>query len=133
LAVNLEIHQRFKSTDRLQTEHGQLEDNSDGIGKELQVDFLPVDALEGEEGIEATVESDAKPRSNRIRTANSDGDLARQIVINKPASIPPTESTPTEPAPTEPAPTEPTPTEAEPTAKDTEPTAAETEPTSTQP
>ncbi len=43
LAVNQEIHSRFKAIDRLQTEHAQLEDNGDGRGSEVQQPYLPVE------------------------------------------------------------------------------------------
>lgn len=49
LSVNLEIHGRFESTERLQTEHAQLEDNQDGRGSEVQLPYIPVPDEEKEE------------------------------------------------------------------------------------
>lgn len=49
LATNLEITGRFRSIDRLQTEHAQLEDNGDGRGSEVQGPYLPVEVGEDEE------------------------------------------------------------------------------------
>lgn len=54
LAVNLEIHGRFKAIDRLQTEHAQLDDNGDGRGSELQQPYLPVEDEEPSEDTEET-------------------------------------------------------------------------------
>jgi len=76
LAVNLEINARFKSLERLQTEHAQLDDNGDGMGKELQEPYLPVAAVEGET-------LPPEPVKTRLITVNSDGDYARSILITK--------------------------------------------------
>lgn len=81
LAVNLEIHQRFRTAERLQTEHAQLDDNGDGIGKELQADFLPSD-----ESPENTTASTPKPRVRATQTVNSDGDFSSTILISVPPS-----------------------------------------------
>jgi hypothetical protein len=42
LAVNLEIEATFRTMERLQTEHAQLDDNGDGKGSEIQSAYLPV-------------------------------------------------------------------------------------------
>lgn len=94
LTVNLEVHQRFKSAEQLQTEHAQLEDNADGIGKELQIDFLPVDTTDGQ-----AIEPSTKPR-NKIRTTNSDGDLARLFAVGPPTPKNPANPTPATSSPT---------------------------------
>lgn len=57
LAVNLEIHARFESIERLQTEHAQLDDNADGRGTEVQFPYLPVE-VEEEEGEDAEDEDE---------------------------------------------------------------------------
>ncbi len=44
LAVSLETDNRFKSLDRLPTEHAQLDDNGDGRGSEVQQPYLPVES-----------------------------------------------------------------------------------------
>ena len=93
LAANLEIHGRFASMERLQTEHAQLEDNGDGRGSEVQLAYLPVD--KDEETPEANAEADstdeAKPTDQAapgveppkpISNENLDGYRSRQILIN---------------------------------------------------
>lgn len=79
LAVNLEIHGRFKSLQRLQTEHAQLDDNGDGRGSELQAPFTAVEA-EGEDI------SPRQPPKPPTRTTNRDGDYSRSIVIRQPST-----------------------------------------------
>ncbi|QEF96553.1 hypothetical protein Mal15_05810 [Stieleria maiorica] len=83
LATNLEITARFRSIDRLQTEHAQLDDNGDGRGSEVQTPYLPVEEEEeddededGEE--EETDEDQAEP---------SEQDAAQQAAIAKPPLI----------------------------------------------
>ncbi len=81
LAVNLEIQQRFKSVERLQTEHAQLDDNGDGRGSEVQSRYLPL------EKDEASEEVDAEPTPQPIAfiiTESSDGFRSRQIPIKLP-------------------------------------------------
>lgn len=61
LGVNLEIDATFKTLERLQTEHAQLEDNGDGRGKEVQQPYLPVVAEEPEEVEVPEDEADEEP------------------------------------------------------------------------
>ncbi len=42
LAVNIEVNNRFRTMERLVTEHAQLDDNGDGRGSELQEAYLSV-------------------------------------------------------------------------------------------
>lgn len=77
VATSLEVHAKFKSLERLQTEHAQIDDNGDGVGHELHQPYLPVDSAEGE--------SPAKPVPvKRTTTVNSDGDLASTIKLVQP-------------------------------------------------
>lgn len=82
LVVNMEISRRFRSAERLQTEHAQLDDNGDGIGKELQAEFLPA-----QNSTEDSTEAPPKPRAKAVRTTNSDGDFSSSILLQAPASI----------------------------------------------
>lgn len=79
LAVNIEIHNRFSGAEQLQTEHAKLDDNGDGIGKELQVPYLPSEDSEDKPAV----------RPDRIATKNSDGDLARRIILAAKTASPP--------------------------------------------
>lgn len=78
LSVSLEVHHRYKALARLQTEHAQLDDNGDGTGKELQEAYLP------QEEDEALTFKSQPPRRIQL-TSNGDGDLARRMLIGKPA------------------------------------------------
>lgn len=73
LAVNLEIHERFQATERLQTEHAQLEDNGDGRGSEVQQPYLPVENEEPSEdeqrSEDASAEKDAADEAESARDA----------------------------------------------------------------
>ena len=99
LATNLEIHGRFVSMERLQTEHSQLDDNADGRGSEVQEPYLPEPEEEpeeeedddevSEEKDESTAESEETPPETKplpvlITNANVDGFLSRHIYINPP-------------------------------------------------
>jgi hypothetical protein len=65
---------------RLQTEHAQIDDNGDGVGRELQQPYIPVEAVDGE--------VPSKPVAIRkVATANSDGDFARTLKLVKPAPV----------------------------------------------
>ncbi len=99
LAVNLEITARFRSLERLQTEHAQLEDNGDGRGSELQQPYLPAkqsESDEEEEGEDTEQDDDVaaetadpsavqEPQPPKIITeSNLDGYRSRGILINAP-------------------------------------------------
>lgn len=71
VAVTRNVAQRYVADDLLATEHAQLEDNGDGRGTELQVDYLTE-----EQGGRATEDS----RPPRIRP-NSDGAQALQTLL----------------------------------------------------
>ena len=73
LATNLEIHGRFRSLERLQSEHALLDDNGDGIGRELQSAYLPLD--------EPSDKAITKRKRSVAKTSNSDGDLAKQVLL----------------------------------------------------
>ncbi len=104
--VNLEIHGRFKSLERLQTEHAQLEDNGDGRGSEVQSPYIPADPVETEE-VAADDQPDdedvtqdvvpvdgeqvlpTEPKSltapKPITNESMDGYHARQVLLDEPA------------------------------------------------
>ncbi|MBC8354342.1 MAG: hypothetical protein H8E66_20295 [Planctomycetes bacterium] len=69
--ITQNVARRYGAENLLSTEHGQLDDNGDGRGTELQLDYLTE-----EEGGRATEDSKAP----KIRP-NSDGYLAKQIVL----------------------------------------------------
>ncbi len=75
LAVSLEVHDRFKSQERLSTEHAQLDDNGDGRGNEVQQAYLPLDEAD---------ESSGKPdRPKPIDVPTLDGYRSRQILVRR--------------------------------------------------
>lgn len=105
LATNLEVADRFRSIDRLQTEHGQLEDNGDGRGSELQERYLPVDdededleendpeendaedddSEESEESTESQASTERKPKvPDPISSKSLDGFRSRHIFLKSP-------------------------------------------------
>ncbi|QDV47790.1 hypothetical protein Enr13x_77020 [Stieleria neptunia] len=104
LATNLEINARFRSIDRLQTEHAQLDDNGDGRGSEVQQPYLPVesdeeeeeeddaeDDEEGEEDDPGTEDAEAvepieAPKPALIQSQNLDGFRSRYVLLEQPAS-----------------------------------------------
>lgn len=69
LGVNLEIDATFKTLERLQTEHAQLEDNGDGRGKEVQQPYLPVVVEAVEESDEPEGEADDDPAEQEDQSA----------------------------------------------------------------
>ncbi len=73
LATNLEIHGRFKSLERLQSDHALLDDNGDGLGRELQTAYLPLD--------ESPDKAITKRKKSAVKSSNSDGDLAKRILL----------------------------------------------------
>ncbi|MDX1930341.1 MAG: hypothetical protein SFV81_27700, partial [Pirellulaceae bacterium] len=77
LSTCLEVHTVFKDLEKLQTEHALLDDNGDGIAREVQQPYLPIETPEG----------DVPPKpaaSQRVSTANGDGDFARTLRLLKP-------------------------------------------------
>ncbi len=97
LATNLEITGRFRATQRLQTEHAQLDDNGDGRGSEVQQPYLPVDENEEPANDEAGDDQDEVQPSGpptaadtarpKVITSNSlDGFRSRHILIEAPDS-----------------------------------------------
>lgn len=86
LSVNLEIDATFKTLDRLQTEHAQLEDNGDGRGKEVQLPYLPVvveDPEVTEDDEEVTEEIAAEDEEPNEDEAASNADAsAEETPIN---------------------------------------------------
>ncbi|WP_182867138.1 hypothetical protein [Stieleria mannarensis] len=99
LATNLEITARFRSIDRLQTEHAQLDDNGDGRGSELQTPYLPVDEEDDDEDEdddgeeeEETDEGQAEPAEQEaiakpplIQSRNLDGFRSRYVLLQAPS------------------------------------------------
>ncbi|MCC9604022.1 hypothetical protein LOC67_26005 [Stieleria sp. JC731] len=95
LATCIEVTMRFRSIDRLQTEHGQLDDNSDGRGSEVQTPYLPPEPVEDETDDEETEEEEptedtetetsvgmaAKP--DIIESRNLDGYRSRFILLKR--------------------------------------------------
>ena len=49
LAASLEVDGDFKAIERLQTEHGLLDDNSDGRGSEIQSGYIAPEVVESED------------------------------------------------------------------------------------
>ncbi len=99
LATCVEVHGRFEALDRLQTEHGLLDDNEDGRGTEIQLNYLPSESEEpdaefkpkdgeDDESTEIDLDSDnaelavavtAKPAI--ITNQNRDGFRSRHILL----------------------------------------------------
>ena len=91
LATNLEVHGRFRSMDRLQTEHAQLEDNGDGRGSEVQEPYLPVKEEEDSEDAEQEEKAESEESKDQpeqkptvpdsISSKSLDGFLSRHILL----------------------------------------------------
>ena len=92
LATTLEITSRFRSQERLQTEHAQLDDNGDGRGSELQQAYLPAK----KEDAEASIDETEVPTGDKsgatasepptvIMNQNLDGFQSRQIRVQEPS------------------------------------------------
>jgi hypothetical protein len=79
IAVNLEIHGRFKARERLQTEHAQLDDNGDGRGSELQFPYLPKEEEESDDA--ELVEETPKVKPKIISNPNLDGYRSRHVLL----------------------------------------------------
>ncbi|WP_436714827.1 hypothetical protein U8335_18405 [Roseiconus lacunae] len=58
LATSIEVTLRFRSIDRLQTEHAQLDDNGDGRGSEVQLAYLPPEPTDDDEDEDEDEESE---------------------------------------------------------------------------
>ncbi len=82
LGVNLEIDATFKTLDRLQTEHAQLEDNGDGRGKEVQQTYLPVIEEEPEEAEQADEPTDEEASDEDEADDEEEEELAEETPIN---------------------------------------------------
>lgn len=80
IAVNLEIHGRFKARERLQTEHAQLDDNGDGRGSEIQFPYLPTEEEETDDAAES-VEETPKAKPKIISNPNLDGYRSRHVLL----------------------------------------------------
>lgn len=89
--ITRNVARRYSAENLLSTEHGQLDDNGDGRGTELQLDYLT-----DEEGGRAT--EDSKPLKIR---PNSDGFVSQQILlpIVFPEPVPPESEADPEPTP----------------------------------
>ncbi len=89
LACNLEIHDRFLSSERLQTEHAQLDDNGDRRGSEVQEAYLPKNEPEAADGgaepddaAKSTEETSNKIEvPDPINDRSRDGYAARRIKL----------------------------------------------------
>jgi hypothetical protein len=79
LATNLEVNGRFRSMDRLQTEHAQLEDNGDGRGSEVQEPYLPVEA-------EVDSEDTDEPEAEASESETSDDRQKQKQIVPDPIS-----------------------------------------------
>lgn len=84
LSVNLEIHQRFRALERLQTEHAQLEDNGDGRGSEVQQPYLPVDTEEPSDNDETEDSEDANVEASAEDEAADEDEAARVVEAAEP-------------------------------------------------
>jgi hypothetical protein len=83
LAVVADVIRRYVEDELIPTEHAQIDDNGDGRGSELQVDFLPP-----ESGGVAPVEKDAaspKPKAERTLGPKDDGYLATKVRVDQPS------------------------------------------------
>ncbi|MCA9135450.1 MAG: hypothetical protein KDB00_01790 [Planctomycetales bacterium] len=107
LATNLEITERFRAIDRLQTEHAQLDDNGDGRGSEVQQPYLPVVPKDEDEGDKEkdeeespeeevqvpdeteVVNAETQPKPPLIQSRNLDGFRSRYVLISKPNTVEP--------------------------------------------
>ncbi len=79
VVVNLEIHERFKSIERLQTEHAQLDDNGDGRGSEVQAPYIPLAPPEEDDEAEASsTDTGSPPTPKPITSESLDGYRSRQ-------------------------------------------------------
>ncbi|MCO8122427.1 hypothetical protein NHH03_11830 [Stieleria sp. TO1_6] len=78
LATNLEVASRFRAIDRLQTEHGQLDDNGDGRGSEVQEPYLPAKPEETDDEEADDEDAEAEDAEAQVKDAT---------VITKPALI----------------------------------------------
>jgi hypothetical protein len=76
LAAAIEVHQRFRSLDRLKTEHALLDDNGDGVGREIQSPYLSDDEGEAAQRPPGLRSTD--------RAASLDGSLAATIGLTRP-------------------------------------------------
>jgi hypothetical protein len=77
LGINLEIEATFRTLERLQTEHAQLDDNGDGKGSEVQSAYLPI--------VSKADKSVSKPELPRPITAEVlDGFLSRKVLLKSP-------------------------------------------------
>lgn len=74
LAINLEIEGKFRSMERIQTEHAQLDDNGDGRGAEVQAPYLPV-VLKEDKSVSKP------PLPNPIKSKSLDGFASRHILL----------------------------------------------------
>ena len=81
LATALEVHATFRRLERLQTEHAQIDDNGDGVGREIQDPYIPVVVVEGDVPTNPVA-------IKTVPTANSDGDFARTMRLIKPIVVP---------------------------------------------
>ena len=78
LATCVEVHQRFVTGDWLATEHGQLDDNGDGRGSEIQEHYLPMD--EKQPGNKAEILANQKRK--RAASLQLDGKVCSSIAIS---------------------------------------------------
>lgn len=78
LATCVEVHQRFATGDWLATEHGQLDDNGDGRGSEIQEHYLPLD----EKQLGNKEEILASQKRRRAVSKQFDGNVCSRITIS---------------------------------------------------
>ena len=78
LATCVEVHQRFVTGDWLATEHGQLDDNGDGRGSEIQEHYLPLDDKKPGNKEEIL----ANQKRKRAASLQLDGNVCSSIAIS---------------------------------------------------
>lgn len=77
-AAVAESLQRFKSDNRLPTEHPQLDDNGDGVGTE---EIWPGNSSDVADSVEPADKESPPPTQPRAPSVKTDGELARRTIV----------------------------------------------------
>ncbi|MEM9585704.1 MAG: hypothetical protein AAGA03_00360 [Planctomycetota bacterium] len=89
LATSIEVQERFRSVERLQTEHSQLDDNGDGRGSEVQAAYLPPEPEEDPEESEAEDDEEAEDEAESDDQADADAAEATEELAEPSRAVPP--------------------------------------------
>jgi hypothetical protein len=87
LVAARETAKEYATGELLSTEHAMLDDNGDGRGTEVQIDYLP-EELGGR----------MRPGRGQPKPRSGDGARARTVVLPAPPEAKPVEETPADPA-----------------------------------